>query len=286
MDLVAIVMVLSAAVVHALWNALAKQSDDILAYLWSICVAALVIYAIPFAVLATREELEWDWLRFALLSGLLHVGYFTLLARAYQTADLSFAYPIARGTGLTLVPILAVPIFDERPTLAAWLGIALVCAGILGLHRPILIAALNRGNVRGLISIPAFLTGLTIAAYSLNDAAGVHRANPVVYLYIVYAICSALLAPYLLRRRPEAARRALRLSMPLIVGGAGSFGTYFIVLAATRLAPVSYVVPMRETSIVIGAILGARMLGESLGWTRISACILVVLGVVAIGAGG
>jgi uncharacterized membrane protein len=59
-----------------------------------------------------------------------------------------------------------------------------------------------------------------------------------------------------------------------------------IVLAATRLAPVSYVVPMRETSIVIGAILGARLLGETLGRTRIWACILVVLGVIAIGIGG
>lgn len=286
MDLVAIGMVLGAAVIHALWNALAKRSDDILSYLWAICVAAVVIYAIPFAVLLVDQELRWDWLRFVLASGVLHIAYFSLLARAYERSDLSFAYPIARGTGLTLVPILAVPIFDERPTVVAWCGIALVAAGIVWLHRPILVAALDRGDVRDLISIPAFLTGLTIAAYSLNDAAGVHRTNPFVYLYLVYAINALLLAPYLLRVRPEAARRALRISTPLLVGGVGSFGTYFIVLAATKLAPVSYVVPMRETSIVIGAILGARMFGESLGWTRISACVLVVLGVIAIGAGG
>jgi drug/metabolite transporter (DMT)-like permease len=140
--------------------------------------------------------------------------------------------------------------------------------------------------MQGLVSIPAFLTGLTIAAYSLNDTAGVRRADPVVYLYLVYACCAIGLAPYLLHKRPDAARRALRISRPLVIGGAGSFGTYFIVLAATRLAPVSYVVPMRETSIVIGAILGARMFGESLGSTRIVACLLVVLGVIAIGAGG
>lgn len=286
MDIVAIVMVLSAAVIHALWNALAKRSSDVLAYLWAISVAALAIYAIPFAVLASREEFHWDWLRFALASGVLHVGYFSLLAIAYERSDLSFAYPIARGTGLMLVPILAVPIFDERPTTIAWFGIALVAGGILWLHRPILVAALNRGDVRSLISIPAFLTGLTIAAYSLNDTAGVHRANPIVYLYTVYAVNVILLTPYLLKSRRMAARRALCISTPLLIGGAGSFGTYMIVLAATRLAPVSYVVPMRETSIVIGAILGARLLGESLGWTRIGACVLVVLGVMAIGIGG
>ena len=286
MDLVAIVMVLSAAVIHALWNALAKRSNDVLAYLWAISVAALAIYAIPFAVLAAREDFRWDWLRFALASGAIHVGYFSLLARAYERSDLSFAYPIARGTGLTLVPILAVPIFGERPTAVAWAGIALVASGILWLHRPILVAALNRGDVRSLISIPAFLTGITIAVYSLNDTAGVRRANPIVYLYLVYAVNALLLTPFLLKARPVAARGALRISRPLLIGAAGSFGTYMIVLAATRLAPVSYVVPMRETSIVIGAILGARLLGESLGWTRISACILVVLGVMAIGIGG
>jgi drug/metabolite transporter (DMT)-like permease len=286
MDLVAIVMVLSAAVIHALWNALAKRSDDVLAYLWAISLAALVIYAIPFVVLATREDFRWDWLRFALASGVIHVGYFSLLALAYARSDLSFAYPIARGTGLTLVPILAVPIFGEHPTAIAWVGIALVAGGILWLHRPILIAALNRGDVRSLISIPAFLTGITIAAYSLNDTAGVRRANPIVYLYLVYAVNAILLTPYLLKARPVAVRGALRISKPLLIGGAGSFGTYMIVLAATRLAPVSYVVPMRETSIVIGAILGTRLLGESLGWTRIGACVLVVMGVMAIGIGG
>lgn len=286
MDIVAIIMVLSAATIHALWNVLAKRSDDVLAYLWSICVAATAIYAVPFALLAAREEFRWDWLRFALASGALHIGYFSLLALAYERSDLSFSYPIARGTGLMLVPILAVPIFGERPTALAWVGIALVAAGILWLHGPVLVAALNRGKARALISIPAFLTGLTITAYSLNDAAGVHRANPVVYLYLVYGINALLLAPYLLTVRPAAARRALRFSAPLLIGGAGSFGTYLIVLAAIRLAPVSYVVPMRETSIVIGAILGARLLGESLGWTRIGACILVALGVMAIAIGG
>jgi drug/metabolite transporter (DMT)-like permease len=286
MDLVAIAMVLSAAVLHAVWNALAKRSDDVLAYLFAIVAAALVIYAIPFAVLAVDEPFEWDWLRFALASGLIHTGYFSLLAYAYERTDLSFAYPVARGTGLTLVPTLAVPIFGDRPTVAAWFGIALVVAGIIWLHRPLFAAALASGSARGLISLPAMLTGVTIAVYSLNDTAGVRRANPIVYLYLVYAVNLMLLAPYVLTHRMPAIRRAFRLSVPLVVGGAGSFGTYMIVLAATRLAPVSYVVPMRETSIVIGAILGARLLNESLGWTRLSACMLVAAGVIAIAIGG
>jgi drug/metabolite transporter (DMT)-like permease len=286
MDLVAIAMVLSAAGLHALWNALAKRSDDVLAYFFAIVTAALVIYAIPFAILAKNEPFEWDWLRFAIASGLIHTAYFSLLAYAYERSDLSFAYPVARGTGLTLVPLLAVPIFGDQPTAVAWFGIALVVAGIIWLHRPMIAVAIEQGNARGLVSIPALLTGVTIAVYSLNDTAGVKRVNPIVYLYLVYAINLVLLAPYVLSRRRPAVRKALKFSTPLLVGGIGSFGTYMIVLAATRLAPVSYVVPMRETSIVIGAVLGARMLNEPLGWTRIGACAFVAAGVIAIAVGG
>jgi drug/metabolite transporter (DMT)-like permease len=286
MSLVAIAMVLGSAVVHALWNMLAKRSGDALAFFWAISVTALVVYAVPFAVAAQRTPWEWDWLRFALASGAIHTGYFALLAAAYARSNLSFAYPIARGTGLLLVPILAVPVFGERPTAAAWAGIALVAAGILGLHAHVLRALWNRGKVRQLLSVPAFLTGLTIALYTLNDTAGVHRANPIVYLYVVYAIATAALTPYVLWSRRAAVRQSLGDRGPLLIGGAGSYGTYLVVLAATRLAPVSYVAPMRETSIVIGAVLGARMLGEPLGVARLLSCLVVVAGVITIALGG
>jgi drug/metabolite transporter (DMT)-like permease len=84
----------------------------------------------------------------------------------------------------------------------------------------------------------------------------------------------------------DAVKRVARVRGPLLIGGLGSGGTYMIVLAATRLAPVSYVVPMRETSIVIGAVLGSKVLGETLGASRLRACALVVAGVIAIGIGG
>lgn len=286
MDLVAIVMVLSAAVIHAVWNLLAKRSDDPLAYFCAIAIVALLVYAAPFLYLMRDVPIEWDWFRFALASGGLHAVYFVLLAMAYERADLSFAYPIARGTGIVLVPLLAVPVFGDHPTVVAWMGIGLVVAGLLWLHRPLFAAALDRGDARGLFSWPALLTGCTIATYSLNDTAGVARAQPIVYLYYVYVLTVVGIGPYVLWRKRAALGRAFANRRPLIVGGIGSFGTYMIVLAATRLAPVSYVVPMRETSIVIGSVLAARLLNESLGATRLTACCLVVAGVIAIGVGG
>lgn len=286
MSLVAIAMVLGAAVLHAVWNLFAKRSSDPTTFLWAISAAALGIYLVPAAVLLRGQPVEWDWLRFALISGVLHVAYYALLGLAYAKTDLSFAYPVARGTGLMLVPLLAVPVFGDRPTAVAWLGILLVVAGMLWLHGPVFAAVLARGEVAGLVSVPALLTGLVIATYSINDTAGVHRGNAIVYVYTAELVAVALMAPYILRRRWPAVKTVVAARRPLLVGGVGSAGTYMIVLAATRLAPVSYVVPMRETSIVIGAVLGARLLGEPLGRTRLVACGLVVAGVMAIGIGG
>ena len=141
--------------------------------------------------------------------------------------------------GLTI----ALPSGGDRPTAVAWAGIALVVAGLVWLHRPLFAAVLARGNARDLLSVPALLTGLTIAAYSLNDAAGVARAHPIVYLYCVYLVTIGMLTPYVLARRRSGAALAFAGRTSVLVGGIGSFSTYMIVLAATRIAPVSYVVP-------------------------------------------
>jgi drug/metabolite transporter (DMT)-like permease len=133
---------------------------------------------------------------------------------------------------------------------------------------------------------PATLTGVTIAAYSLNDSAGVDRLSPLVYLYLTFVLMVLPLAPVVLLRHREGVRQALAGRRSMAVAGAGVFGTYGLVLLAMRLAPVSYVVPMRELSIVVGALIGWRVLGELLSRERFAACLLVAGGVIAIGLGG
>lgn len=288
MSLAATALVLAAALTHATWNALAKRSGDPLSFLWAASVLALPIYALPAGIALARTG--WPgraaWL-FVALSAVFHVAYYLGLARAYERSDLSVAYPVARGTGLMLAPMLAAPIFGDRPTPVAWLGIATVIAGIVWLHAPALKRAAAEGGIGGVLLGPATLTGVVIAAYSLNDSAGVHRMNPLVYLYATFILMVVAIAPIVLgsgRRSSLALTAGDRRS--IIAGGIGIFGAYVIVLAALRLAPVSYVVPMRELSIAFGALIGMRFLGERPGRRRLAACALVACGVVTIGLGG
>jgi drug/metabolite transporter (DMT)-like permease len=282
----ALSLVVLAAAMHAGWNALAKRSGDSLAFMWSFTVASLVIYAIPFAVLIAEHRPDREGAGFVVASALVHVAYFTLLARSYRQTDLSIAYPIARGTGVLLAPILAVPIYGDRPSPLAWLGIAAILGGIIWLHAPALRRSVSRVGLGQVLVGPPLLTGLTIATYSLIDAGGARRVQPIVYLYLLFTLSTLFLAPYMVRRRWQAVRAEARNVRSVALAGAAAFGTYVVVLAALRLAPVSYVVPIREISIVFAALIGAWGLGETLNRTRAAACLLVTAGVILIGVGG
>jgi drug/metabolite transporter (DMT)-like permease len=286
MSFAAISLVLLAAIIHAGWNALAKRRPDVLAFYWALTVTGLVCYAVPFAVLVRRHPPAWEGAPFLVASSLAEVAYGVFLARAYARTDLSLAYPVARGTGVLLVPLAALPIFGDRPTAIAWLGIALIVLGVVWLHVPAIRCAVGRRGFGEVVSLPPLLTGVAIATYSLIDSAGVRRIHPFVYLYLTYVLIAIWLAPYVLTRRRPALAGELRQRWPVVAGGIAVFGTYSIILAAFKLAPVSYVVPMREVSIVFGALLGVYLLGEPFGRTRIAACAIVAAGVVAIGIGG
>ena len=95
----------------------------------------------------------------------------------------------------------------------------------------------------------------------------------------------ALLAPYGLRRRPAirdlwARHRGQVLGVALL-----SPLSYFLVLTALVFTPVSYVAPAREISILLGTLLGARLLAEGQGARRLAAAAVMVLGVVALAVG-
>lgn len=285
MSLAAIGLVLLSAMLHAGWNTLAKQRRDILAFFWALTVASLVIYAPIVALLMARELPDSSVMPYLLGASLAQTVYYVALARAYTTGDLSLVYPVSRGTGVLLAPLLAVITLGERPAPIAWVGIALVVAGIVWIHVPMLRQSARHRSLSGIVSAPALLTGVAIAIYSTIDGAGVQHADPIVYLYFTYALIAVWMAPLALTRR-ESLQDELKQRWPVIVGGIAVFGTYALILAALRLAPVSYVVPMRSVSIVIGAWLGVRMLGEPFGRTRIAACTVVAAGIVIISVGG
>jgi drug/metabolite transporter (DMT)-like permease len=217
----------------------------------------------------------------------LHIFYFVLLGRGYARADLSLVYPIARGLGPMLVPVLAVALLDERVSPPAVVGIGAIVVGIYliswwGRFRQLFrqpLALLKDAGVRY-----AVLTGLTIAAYALVDKRGVAHVQPFLYMYLLTLGCALGLAPYILGTQGRAVVVQVWRSSawPIVAAGLLTFLAYGLVLTALSISRVSYVAPAREVGIVVGVLLGVFVLKEPFGAGRLLGSGFILLGLVFI----
>ena len=274
-------LVLFAACIHASWNLLAKQAHDKLAFLWCSALASAVLYLpIGLWLLLAHPVSPAGWAIIA-ASSLLEGAYYWGLAQAYRHGDLSLVYPIARGTAPLLVPILAAVFLGERLSLLAAGGVGLVVLGVLTLHLPVLswrgVRALA-GTAGQLGTRYALLTGLFIAGYSTLDKRGVALVQPALYSYLLFCGIITALLPVLVRQRTKVAAEWSHSWRGIVVVGLLCPLSYGLVLAALTLAPVSYVSPAREVSVIIAALLGAYVLGEPYGRQRLVGSVLIAAG--------
>jgi len=283
---VAVILVLISCVLHAGWNLLVKRAGDMEAFTALYLLASSVLYlpmAIAFAVRHPVPAAGWILIA---ISGTLYAVYFVALGHAYRDADLSYAYPLARGIGPVLTVALGVSFLRERVTAAGLTGIALVLLAVVVLQAPAMRGGLGREMRRG--ACWASLVGLMYAAYSVVDKIAMARVgvHPVLYLYLAYLISTAVVTPVVVMRhggRSLAAEWRANGAAATAVGLL-NVGAYVLVLYAMAMprAPVSYIVPLRTVSVLFGVAGGLRLLGEEGTWSRITAAVLIMLGVAAI----
>lgn len=285
MSLAALALILVAAVAHASWNLLAKRAGGGAPFLWLIGAASVVLYA-PLALaafLVERPRFGAVELAFVAGSGGLHLLYFLLLQRGYRTGDLSLVYPLARGTGPLLSTIAAIALLGERPTPLALVGAAVVVGSVF------MLAAGPRGfgAAQPEAALFGLLCGVSIAAYTIWDKQAVSALllPPLVYDWGSILALTALLTPVAAARRDEIGH-LWRCHRAAVVGvGILSPLSYILVLTAMTFTPVSYVAPAREISILVGTVMGARLLGEGDARRRLAAAAAMVFGVAALALG-
>lgn len=277
MPLEVMAVVLLSALLHAGWNALVRASRDrFLASLHVVggagAIAALLLPGLPLPAPAS-----WPWL---LASALIHVLYFTLVARAYQGAELGFAYPLMRGTAPALTALGAVLLLGEPPTPGGWLGITLICGGVLTLAGP----AWRSGASQPAAVAAALANAGVIALYTLVDGRGVRLAGHALsytgWVFLLTAV--PMLAWAGVRRGRSLLRPPAGAARTALLGGAGTLVAYSLVLWAMARAPIALVAALRETSIVFAALIGVLFLRERLGRQRLLAALLVCTGVVVL----
>ncbi|HYE90541.1 MAG TPA: SMR family transporter [Terriglobales bacterium] len=276
----ALALVLAAALCHAFWNALAKRARQPLVFLWSSVSLASVALSIPALALADPAELRAGWPFLAASVGL-HGFYFYALSSSYRLGDFSLVYPIARGLGVALVPVLAFFAFGERLSPLGITGIALVVTGIVAISIAPRALATSRWRL-GAGTGWALLTGLTITLYSVNDKAGVAHIHPVPYIALMGLGTAASLLPAVFRQR-EALRAEWRVNWrAILIASTTNLTGYLLVLFAFRLSKAGYVVAARELSILFSALLGSLWLREGRLAPLLGAAIVVLAGVLCV----
>jgi drug/metabolite transporter (DMT)-like permease len=297
MPLSALVLVLIAAVLHALWNIAAKKAggDQRFVLLSSALMALLWL---PLGMwFAWRELPGWgvtEWVVIFASAGV-HLAYYRTLLAGYRTADLTVVYPLARGSGPLVTTLAAVLLLGETLTAFGIAGVLAVCGGVFliaggpallqGLrrqgHDPVAQARLRAGLRWGLA------TGALIACYSVIDgyAIKVLAMSPVLYDWLNNVLRVLLQLPGY-ARDPAAYRTAWRLQWrhALVVGTLGP-AAYICVLTALQQAPLSLVAPARECSMLVAALLGGHLLGEGDRRARLLGAACITLGVLLLATG-
>jgi drug/metabolite transporter (DMT)-like permease len=270
-----IAITLVAAVLHAVWNAVAHAVADRLVGFALIGVAYVVVGGIGALVLGPPPAAAWP---FILASALLHVIYTLLLWASYQLGEFSQVYPVARGTAPWVVAVIEVLLGHDLPALQL-VGIVVISLGLLSL-------ALDGGRVSR-STLPALgaavATGISIAGYTVIDATAV-RSNPVLlYAAWMFLLQGPVLPLIALARR---GRRLGTQARPVLFAGLGggvvSLAAYGLVLVAQTSGATAAIAALRETSIVIGAVIGTVFLGERFGPGRAIAAAVVAAGIVLV----
>ncbi|TSJ41038.1 EamA family transporter [Mucilaginibacter corticis] len=284
MSLHILLLVLSAAFLHALWNLLAKKAGGKTAFIWLQYAAGSLLF-LPFLLFQTDQLITVKWellLWFSLSSALLHIAYFMVLQKGYRSADLSVVYPLARGSGPLFSSVAAILFLHEKFKLSATVGLLLIITGVLIITGIRFKKEKDTRVTQGVIY--GVLTGIFIAMYTLNDAVAVktYALAPLTLTLFTNLFSTFLLAPFVWRQSMEL-KRELRAHKWQIIGvGVLSPVAYILVLIALKYSPLTVVAPARETSILMGVFMGSRVLGEENSKRRLLAAVLILSGIIAL----
>jgi drug/metabolite transporter (DMT)-like permease len=248
--LLATVLALTSAGLHATWNLVAKRSADPLIALWGQFFVAGLVAAVVLAVTRPLPAEAWGW---AAVTGVVHVPYLVALALAYERGDFSVAYPLARGGGALLAGIGGILLLGDD--LDAW-SVAAIVAVAIGM------ALLAVGAAPAQVAV-ALVVAVTIGTYTVVDAHAARDAGNL-YTFAVFLAAGTCATAYgLVVGRGREMVVAFSSQWRRFVGTAAmSMLTYGLVLAAVQRAPVGYVAALRESSVLVAAFLGWRYLSE------------------------
>lgn len=249
---------------HAVWNLLLGRARDVQAATAATFLVSVAL-ALPFALIWWHADASvWPW---ALASTLLEVVYVIALALAYRGGEVSFVYPLTRGLAPVLALGFAAVALGHGVSATEVAGVALVGVGVVGVR-----GVGARGDALGLLLTATIAT--TIAAYTLVDRVGIHRASALTYFVLTLAGPCLIYPPLVGARKIRAA-----IGWPIAAAAIANLGSFVLGLLALRHGSAASVLAVRSLSVVIATALAARVLSERVSRMRLAGSVLVFAGI-------
>lgn len=307
----AYLLVGASSLTHAWWNYRLKRAGggDVFVALSKCCEVALLLPIFVWVAAPNWRAHAPAW-PLVLGGAALVMANYLALSRAYRRGDLALVYPISRGGILVFLPAIGFVVFGETISPVGAVALLLIVAGsaLLPLRRftaPLAAprngpesapqsAPLTTREVDAVASPPirlsavayALLAALAAAAYTAWDKIAVNRMPALVYFYAYTVVTAALFLLLTLRQHARADVRATWHAHrgAIVQVGALNAISYLLFLVALRDGTSSYVIAVRQLSILWGVLLGHFLLKESisppqrLGLTMLLAgCLTVAL---------
>ena len=289
MPLTAALLVVLSATTHAYWNFLLKRSGGTQLFVGLSKVGEVVMFGPFFLALVAPKIAKLDGLfSLAVVGAAFVLVNYVCLAWAYKHGDLSFVYPLARGSILLFLPFLAFATLGERVSTQGAFALALIVCGIVALQLPSLqwraLGTLGT-RLRSPATTFALLAAFAAACYTLWDKHAVQRVPAFAYIYLYTAITAIVYGAFIWRRYPrdEVAEQWRLHRWPILQVGFLNITSYLLVLLALRTGTSSYVIALRQLSIAFGVLLGWWLLREQVSIPKRVGVALIVTGCLVVG---
>ena len=278
MDNILFFAILSGAISHVTWNILLKQSAYKILFTRAFTLVASLLFIPVLFFINPLPSKAYPFLIFALA---IHGLYKFFLCRMYDHSELSYGYPLARGTPSLLVLLITPIFFSDQLTVKNVFSVLVLCSGIL-----LLIFADSRFkkiNFKGLTY--SLLVALMIAIYTINDALGSRLSDSITYLIYYFAfdgIVFNILSIFILKNNNLKLSFFKKYYKEIFISSVLASYSYFPAVYGFGVANVASVASLREASILFASLYGVFILKEKIGTLGVLSSLLIFTGVIFI----
>jgi len=289
MSTLAFTLILFSAFMHALWNLLVKRSSDKTVFIWWMFASSCSLMALSLPFVGPFPPMSWRVIGLAAVGALCFMLYHLFSGRAYRGGDLSVIYPLAQ-TAMFWVPIWGILLLGEKVSGRGILGIVLILFGAYSIQLKALAwSEIVRPfrNLRDPAVLAALAAGFIYSIGAVIDKTGVMLYPPFHFTFLLVFFMLQFMTLNIMRPRYRDRIMAEYRNNRLLVLSAGPviMASFLSFRYGLQLAPMSYAVPVRQVSLLIGVLIGVLFLGETSGRIRFTAAMLILAGAALIRLG-